>query len=423
MLRRLFTPLIALILVAAVAAPAAAAAPDSKSSTRHDAAGKGRTVMRHHGSIASQAIPPAGTVGVVSSVGYQDATTIAIIGEVLNNTNTRRVLVEVTATIYDVGDNVVGTITDTVFTERLAYGSLSPFVLFDGTKPAGADTFTVMVSDPGNPITTPAAGLLGKTINPSTVAGDTRTYHGSIHNPTALAMHLYVAVTTYESNGDVIDSNWTEPLLLAAHGNTAYSIPLFDDPATFRSAITAAAWVEPEQVVFTASSDNYFDDVGLLSFRSDILWLADSGITTGCGPSKYCPAANVRRDEMASFLSRALHLSGTVPDAFTDDNGNIHEHDINLVANAGITSGCAAGKFCPAASVPRDQMASFLARAVGLTGSAPNAFTDDNGNQHEPNINLAAQAGITTGCGGTKYCPAGLVTRGQMAAFLHRAFD
>jgi hypothetical protein len=198
---------------------------------------------------------------------------------------------------------------------------------------------------------------------------------------------------------------------------------VFNDPTTYRSAITAAAWVVANDTIYTASSDNYFDDIGLISFRSDILWLADNGITTGCGPSKYCPAANVRRDEMASFLARALHLTGTVPDAFTDDTGNIHEHDINLVAAAGITTGCGGGKYCPASSVPRDQMASFLSRAVGLSGTAPNAFTDDNGNPHEPNINLAAQAGITTGCGGTNYCPAGLVTRGQMAAFLHRAFD
>ena len=33
-----------------------------------------------------------------------------------------------------------------------------------------------------------------------------------------------------------------------------------------------------------------------------------------------------------------------------------------------------------------------------------------------------AAAGITGGCGAGKFCPAGGVTRGQMAAFLHRAF-
>lgn len=36
-------------------------------------------------------------------------------------------------------------------------------------------------------------------------------------------------------------------------------------------------------------------------------------------------------------------------------------------------------------------------------------------------INAIAAAGITGGCGGTNYCPDANVTRGQMAAFLHRS--
>ncbi len=68
-------------------------------------------------------------------------------------------------------------------------------------------------------------------------------------------------------------------------------------------------------------------------------------------------------------------------------------------------------------------MASFLARSLELSGTAPDAFTDDNGNTHEHNIDLVAQAGLTTGCSPTTYCPTALVTRGQMAAFLRRAFD
>jgi S-layer homology domain len=40
----------------------------------------------------------------------------------------------------------------------------------------------------------------------------------------------------------------------------------------------------------------------------------------------------------------------------------------------------------------------------------------------ENNINRLAAAGITSGCTPTTYCPNLDVTRGQMAAFLHRAF-
>ena len=37
------------------------------------------------------------------------------------------------------------------------------------------------------------------------------------------------------------------------------------------------------------------------------------------------------------------------------------------------------------------------------------------------NIEALAASGITSGCGGTSYCPDNPVTRGQMAAFLVRA--
>ena len=165
-----------------------------------------------------------------------------------------------------------------------------------------------------------------------------------------------------------------------------------------------------------------FTDIAGSPFKPDIEWVYTEGITTGCTATAYCPDGYVTREQMASFLARALKLSGTAPDAFTDDESSIHEPNINLVAKAGIATGCAPGKYCPTGLVSREQMASFLASALKLAGSAPDAFTDDETSIHEPNINLVAKAGVATGCGDGKYCPTANVTRGQMAAFLHRAF-
>jgi hypothetical protein len=68
-------------------------------------------------------------------------------------------------------------------------------------------------------------------------------------------------------------------------------------------------------------------------------------------------------------------------------------------------------------------MASFIARALSLPTASSDYFSDDAGSLHEADINRLALAGITNGCGGTRYCPASVVTREQMAAFLHRALD
>jgi hypothetical protein len=165
-----------------------------------------------------------------------------------------------------------------------------------------------------------------------------------------------------------------------------------------------------------------FSDIAGSKFYEDIVWLAETGITSGCGDGKFCPDGVVTRGQMATFLVRALNLPDSSVDHFTDDDGNRHEARINALASAGITAGCAPGRFCPDGVVARDQMATFIVRALGLPPSATDWFTDDNGNKHEARINAFAEAKITSGCGSGRFCPSGAVTRGQMAAFLHRAF-
>jgi len=157
-------------------------------------------------------------------------------------------------------------------------------------------------------------------------------------------------------------------------------------------------------------------------FRSDILWAAREAITAGCASDRYCPNAAVTREQMASFLRRAGDVAGTSIDRFTDDDTSMHEADINAIAAAGITGGCAASRYCPRSPVTREQMASFLVRALGLPATGRDYFTDDNGSQHEAAINALAAAGVTGGCAEARYCPRATVTRGQMAAFLHRGF-
>jgi D-alanyl-D-alanine carboxypeptidase len=166
-----------------------------------------------------------------------------------------------------------------------------------------------------------------------------------------------------------------------------------------------------------------FSDIGDSTFRRDIEWLADQGITTGCGGGRFCPDDVVTRGQMATFLVRMFGYSAVPPsDPFSDDNGNPHEKNINRLYASGITTGCAPDRFCPGATVTRGQMPTFLTRALGLRFGAGNDwFADDDGNGHEANIDRLFFAGITRGCGSGRICPNDPVTRGQMAAFLHRS--
>lgn len=168
---------------------------------------------------------------------------------------------------------------------------------------------------------------------------------------------------------------------------------------------------------------NQFDDTDGNPFVREINWLASAGITNGCGDGRFCPADPVLRDQMASFIARALELPSSSTNWFSDDEGNPHEANINRIATAGVTLGCGASAYCPGSSVSREQMASFLARALSLPAASVDYFSDDNASPHEADINRLAQSGVTLGCGPSVYCPSAPITRDQMAAFLYRAFS
>ncbi len=156
-------------------------------------------------------------------------------------------------------------------------------------------------------------------------------------------------------------------------------------------------------------------------FADDIAWLYAAGLTTGCGIELFCPNRAVPRAEMASFLVRAFAIPASKVDAFTDDDGSTHEPDINALAAVGLTTGCGPPGYCPDRTVTRAEISSFLARALGLPTTTIDSFADDEGISHEWAINALAAAGITTGCGPAAFCPNQSMLRGQMAAFLHRA--
>jgi hypothetical protein len=115
-------------------------------------------------------------------------------------------------------------------------------------------------------------------------------------------------------------------------------------------------------------------------------------------------------------------------DSFTDDEGSVHEASINQLAALGVVSGKSASTFDPGGHVSRGQMASLMIRAVEhrldleLTVRGE-PFADDDDDVHETSINKAASAGVVAGLGDGRYDPNGVVVRDQMASFVIRALD
>ncbi len=179
---------------------------------------------------------------------------------------------------------------------------------------------------------------------------------------------------------------------------------------------------DPAQVV-AADPERYFTDIAETSFVDAINWLRHTGITTGCGTATYCPDLPVTRGQMAALLNRALQLPAADQDYFSDDDDSTFQDDINRLRQAEITTGCGTDTYCPNLPVTRGQMAALLNRALQLPAADQDYFSDDDDSTFQDDINRLRQAKITTGCGTDTYCPNLPVTRGQMAAFLHRARD
>ncbi len=161
----------------------------------------------------------------------------------------------------------------------------------------------------------------------------------------------------------------------------------------------------------------------------------------GLPGDEYGPSLDVQRDQMASFVVRMIDsiapasLPAVAPgDRFgcDVDRSNVHFDAIQRLAAAGVVVGGAGGTasdcYSPSQTVRRDQMTSFLKRAIEqVTGAALSSdrdfFADDSASVHHPSINALAAAGIVVGKGGFAYHPGAGVRRDQMASFMARTLD
>lgn len=176
---------------------------------------------------------------------------------------------------------------------------------------------------------------------------------------------------------------------------------------------------------------NEFNDVDSQYWAYQyVMAILNDGVTLGCGAGMYCPGNDVTREQMASFIVRAvdgIDATTCLGNIFNDvPQGAPHCANIERLAQLNVTLGCAGGMYCPLGNVTREQMASFIVRAVDradATQCIGTVFTDvPQGTPHCANIERLAELNVTQGCMAGMYCPSHNVLRDQMAAFLARAF-
>ena len=196
------------------------------------------------------------------------------------------------------------------------------------------------------------------------------------------------------------------------------------DPTVAFDAATASA-CPPDDV---PGSD--FEDIASSLHREAIDCAHHWGVVNGFSATEFVPDGNITRGQVASMIARALRAAGVAlaadaADAFEDDEGSLHEADINALADAEILLGLPDGTFNPNGDVTRAQVASMVARAyLVAAGTAlaagTDAFTDDTGSVHEADINAVAAAGWVNGIGGGLFNPNGNATRAQFSSIITR---
>ncbi len=174
-----------------------------------------------------------------------------------------------------------------------------------------------------------------------------------------------------------------------ARGKTATTY----DPASevLRQQMALFLWnfLDGAGIAPTDTSDHGFTDLppddggpGTL-MRNAINSLANAGIVKGKDSQHFGSGDPVRRDQMATFLTKAQNYLAAArgasslkfassTDYFSDDNADVHQDNINAIAAAGITSGKKTSDgyvYDPATPVRRDQMAGFLARMLEFNQS------------------------------------------------------
>ncbi|MFN7938238.1 MAG: BACON domain-containing carbohydrate-binding protein [Bryobacteraceae bacterium] len=175
------------------------------------------------------------------------------------------------------------------------------------------------------------------------------------------------------------------------------------------------------------------------TFFNHIAILKNRNVTRGCSfdGQRYCLSDVVTRADMASFLMRAMNLAipgsigiPTVPPYF-DDVPPTHPAylAIQAIRAANVTFGCTTipSNYCPDTPLTRGQMAALIVRAkVQSDNFAYNGtpyFTDvPTTHPFFRHIQKLRDLGVTLGCTTTTFCPDAPNTRGEMAAFIVRAF-
>ena len=157
-------------------------------------------------------------------------------------------------------------------------------------------------------------------------------------------------------------------------------------------------------------------------FTEAVQWMVDNDITTGTSPTCFSPTDPVTRGQAAAFMWRMEGEPDAPPHPFTDINAAWQQEPVSWMYANGITTGTSSSTYSPNDVLTRGQLAALLHRLAGNPTASPHPFTDVVASWQQGPVSWMATTDpvITTGTSPTTFSPNEVVTRGQLATFFWR---
>ena len=180
----------------------------------------------------------------------------------------------------------------------------------------------------------------------------------------------------------------------------------------------------------TVKTSEAFTDVQPGAWYYDnVMQAAAAGIVSGRGDGTFAPLANVTRRDFAIMLTQMMGISndGTAVSPFID----VEDDDYGVVAIAycsahGIVSGYTDGTFQPNKTITRQEAASMIVKAMGVSKASEELYPDDStiAGWAKDAVYKAKAAGLMKGDAGTgNFRPTATITRAEAASIMVNALN
>lgn len=323
------------------------------------------------------------------------------------------------AVTWESSDTAVATVENGVVT-AVAAGNATI------TAKAGEKTATcaVTVTNPSNSGSSSGGG--GSSTPRYAVTVPDKTENGSLSvTPKNAKKGSDVTVTATPDKGYEVDDIVAKDakgnkLTLKDNGDGTYTFTMPASKVTVTAAFAEkkAEPIAPEKLFADVSAEEYYYEA--------VKWASENGVTGGIGENLFGANLPCTRAQIVTFLWRAAGspepkgMSG-----FVDVSADAYyAKAVAWAVEQGIVSGTSATTFNPDAVCTRAQSVAFLYRAFGEKVNKAAGFSDVSADAYYADaVAWAVENGVASGIGGGLFAPDQDCARGQIVAFLYRAYQ